>query len=300
MKRLIVIHVFAVLLLACSSCTIFQRGTGYISDYIPRDSDVPGWNRQSTPSTADGESIGSYRNDYTGLGIDSIAWCSFTSFEDRDRFIEVEVIRFKNITDSYSFYSDSAGFSESGTCPDDEFYNDTKAVIRAGEYIVHVKTSSQHLENSADLKSFSSISRNYIGDRYSPESLPALQGVLKRAGATCVLFSKRGIAAVPGINRCYYSMINDQNKNYFVFLSERGTYYDSLNLFQKIISKKYIIIKADNTQSAFIRDEKGVYTFVSIYDRWIYGCWSVSDINDGKTILQNIRNAVESYSRAGR
>ena len=117
MKRLIVIHVFAVLLLACSSCTIFQRGTGYISDYIPRDSDVPGWNRQSTPSTADGESIGSYRNDYTGLGIDSIAWCSFTSFEDRDRFIEVEVIRFKNITDAYSFYSDSAGFSESGTCP---------------------------------------------------------------------------------------------------------------------------------------------------------------------------------------
>jgi hypothetical protein len=94
-------------------------------------------------------------------------------------------------------------------------------------------------------------------------------------------------------------MITDRDKNYFVFLSERGTYYDSFNLFQKIISKKYIIIKADNTQSAFIRDEKGAYTFVSVYDRWIYGCWSVSNINDGKIILQNIRNAVENYSRAG-
>jgi len=286
------------IMLTVTSCTLFQRGTDYISDYIPRDSDVPGWNRDVTPATVEGPEIGSYREDYKGLGIATMAWCTYSSFENRERVMKVEVIRFNGITDAYSFFSYIAGFSETGICPENEYYNDNLAIIRAGEYIIYVKTEMQHLENPEDLKNFSSISRSYIGDGYSDENLPPLQGVLKRAGASCVLYSRKGLDPAAGISRCYYSMINSENKKYFVFLSDRGTYYDCMSLFQKVISKKYIILKADNTQSAFIKDENGSYTFVSVYDRWIYGCWGVTDINDGKSILQNIRNAVESYSKS--
>lgn len=281
-----------------TACSIFQRGTGYISDNIPRDSDVPGWNREMTPVTVEDAGIESYRRDYRGLGIAALAWCTYSSFDNRERVIKVEVIRFNSIIDSYSFFSDITAFNETGSCPDNEFYNDRLAIIRAGEYIIYVRTDTDHLENTADLKNFSSISRSYIGDRFSAESLPSIHDVLKRAGASCVFYSKRGITPAAGISRCWYSVINDENKKYFVFLSDRGTVYDSMDLFQKIISKKYIVLKADNTRSAFIKDESGTYKFVSIYDRWIYGCWGVKDINDGKIILQNIRNAVESYSKS--
>lgn len=293
-KRLLLLLMFFI-----PSCTIFQRGPDYISDYIPRDSDVPGWNRDVSPVTIDDPDIGTYKRNYKNIGIVSMAWCTFSSFENRERVMRVEIIRFSGIIEAYSFFSDISGFNENGTCPENEFYNDTQAVIRAGEYIIYVSTETAHIENPADLKTFSSIVKSYIGDRYSGESLPAVHGVLKRTGASCVLYSRKGISAAPGINRCFYSMINTDDKKYFVFLSERGTNYDCITLFQKAISKKYIIIKADNTQSAFIKDETGAYTFISVYDRWIYGCWGVKDINDGKTILQNIRNAVESYSKSG-
>lgn len=295
MKR----SIFQVILLACafSSCTLFQRGTDYISDYIPRDSDVPGWNRDMTPVTVDAAGAGTYNQEYAGYGITSMSWCTYSSFENRERVIKVEVIRFGRVIDAYSFFSSISGFSENGTCPDGEFYSDRTAVIRAGEYIIYANTGSDHMENIADLKNFSSISRSYIGDNFSEESLPAVHAVLKRAGASCVLYSKNGIAQAPGISRCYYSMINSDDKKFFLFLSERGSNYDCMSLFQKIIAKKYIILKADNTQSAFIKNDTGTYSFISYYDRWIYGCWNVTDINDGKSILQNIKNAVESYSK---
>ena len=289
-----------IFVLTFSACTIFQRGEGYIIDYIPRDSDVPGWNRDMAPVTVEGPEIGSYSADYTGIGIETMAWCTYTSFENRDRLMKVEIIRFNGITDAYSFFSDVSGFSETGTCPDNEFYNANLAILRAGEYIIYVRTEAQHLENPRDLKNFSSISMSYIGDSYSAENLPSIHDVLKRAGASCVLYTRKGIVSAAGINRCYYSMINGENKKYFVFLSERGTNYDCMNLFQKTISKKYIILKADNTQSAFKKDDSGSYIFISVYDRWIYGCWGVTDINDGKSILQNIRNAVEIYSKTAR
>lgn len=293
-KRLLLL-----LIIVIPSCSLFQRGSDYISDYIPRDSDVPGWNREITPVTIEDPDIGTYRKDYNGLGIVSMSWCSFSNFENRERVIKVEIMRFSGIIEAYSFFSDLSGFNENGTCPENEFYNDNLAVIRAGEYIIYVRTDTLHIENSVDLKTFSSISRSYIGDRYSEEGLPSIHAVLKRTGATCVLYSRKGLSAAAGINRNFYSMINSGDKKYFVFLSDRGTNYDCMSLFQKAISKKYIIIKADNTQSAFIKDESGSYTFISVYDRWIYGCWGVKDINDGKIILQNIRNAVESYSKSG-
>jgi len=287
-------------MLSVSSCSIFQREPGYISDYIPRDSDVPGWNRNVTPGTVEGSDAGSYRQDYTGLGISAISWCTYSSFDDRDRTIRIEVIRFNHVIDAFSFFSEIAGFSENGSCPDTEYFNENLSIIRAGEYVIYASTENLHIQNTADLKNFTSISMSYLGDRYSEENLPLLSNVLKRAGASCVLYSRRGISAVAGINRCYYSLINSENRTYFIFLSDRGTNYDAMNLFQKIIAKKYIVLKADNTQSAFIKDETGTYTFISIFDRWIYGCWKVTDINDGKIILQNIRNAVENHSQSDR
>ena len=295
MKKIALYLITFVLFCFCS-CTLFRAGSDSLVDYIPRDSDVPGWNRTAAPVTVNAEGVEFYNSDYAKLGIDKLVSCSYSSFDDRERIMKVEVIRFNNIPDAYSFFSEIVEFSETGECPEDEYYSDTSAVLRAGEFIVYVRTEMEHIRNAADLKTFSYISRSYIGDRHSQESLPPLSNVLKRTGAQCVLYSKKGIMPVQGISRCYYSMIIEGENRYFVFLSDRGTYYDSMSLFQKITSKKFIIIKADDTQSAFSRDEKRSYVFISVHDRWIFGCWDVTGISDGKRILQGVRNAIVSYS----
>ena len=57
-------------------------------------------------------------------------------------------------------------------------------------------------------------------------------------------------------------------------------------------------MRADDSGSAFIKDRNGLYTFISVYDRWIFGCWGVSDINYGKVVLTNLRNIIDSHMKA--
>lgn len=292
-----IMHICLVpLVLLVSSCALFRTGTESITDILPRDTDVPGWSRTADASSFTESTIESYKKTYSGLGIVSIASCGYRSFGENGRNITVEIIKFNDILNSYSFFSSVKGLDFTGTCSEEEFLNETTSMIRMGEYIILVTVDRPDLNNYKDLKTFSDTARGNIGDKYTTEKLPAVYSILSRAGAGCVLYSRKGIEKLPGINRIYYGAITENDKKYYVFLSDRESFYNSLNIFQKIITKKYIIIKADNTQSAFTKDETGLYSFVSVYDRWIYGCWAVSDINDGKRILLNIRNVIDSFS----
>lgn len=298
MKRFV--HLFLAAAVALSaSCKLFRAGTESITDYLPRDTDVPGWNMTGDIHSYTDSDIESYKKSYTRLGIDAIAACSFKSFGENERYFTVEVIRFNSILNSYSFFSQIRGLEYSDKCSEEEFRSDTVSMQRMGQYIILVTADRPDLNNFRDFKTFSEASMSYIGDNYVTDKLPPVHNILSRAGSGCVLYSRRGIENVQGISRIYYGAVTENEKKYYVFLSDRESFYGSMNIFQKIISKKYIIIKADNTQSAFIKDENGLYSFVSVYDRWIYGCWGVADINDGKRILLNIRNVIDSYSGSG-
>ncbi len=295
LKRLIII-LFAPLTLF-TSCILIQSGIDQITDLVPRDSDVPGWNRTGEVMTFQDDNVEGYKNEYSGLGIEKIAVCRYANFADPRQIITVEVIRFNSILNSFSFFSGIKGFGDDTKCSEEEFSSEGTMVFRQGEYIIYVYTANPDLNSKKEMKIFTDVVNAYIGKNFIQDKLPPVSSILKRSGAPCVLYSRKSLAHLRGINRIYYAGITEGEKKYFVFLSDRESGYNSMNIFQKMISKKYIIIKADNTQSAFIKDENSKYTFISVYDRWIYGCWGISEINDGKNVLVNIRNVIESYSK---
>jgi len=297
--RYIVKHIILFsILISASGCSFFQRQDISIIDILPRDTDVPGWTRTAEPGIYTDDDIQRYNADYAGIGLQSMAVCSYSYIDDRERIMRVEAMRFNTVLNSYSFFSRVNGFGETIPCPEDEFYTQGASVFRAGEYIVFVTITGENLNNIRDMKVFLDAAREYIGDNYSKDQLPPVYNLLKRTGASCVLYSRRGIEPIPGLNSVYYASVKDNDTSYGVFLSDRGTGYESLDLFNKITGKKYIIMRADDSGSAFIKDRNGLYTFISVYDRWIFGCWGVSDINYGKVVLTNLRNIIDSHMKA--
>jgi hypothetical protein len=55
------------------------------------------------------------------------------------------------------------------------------------------------------------------------------------------------------------------------------------------------MISSDNIYTAFKKDQDDKYSFISVSDNWIYGCWSVSDFNEGKKILDEISLRIGKY-----
>ena len=57
------------------------------------------------------------------------------------------------------------------------------------------------------------------------------------------------------------------------------------------------MISADNTYTAFKKETDEKFSFISLNDKIIFGCWSVSDFKEGKKILNEIKSRIEDYKK---
>jgi len=280
-----------------SSCSLFQSEVDNVTELLPRDSDVPGWIRTGNVIYYKGKDIRKYNREYNGLGIDRLSSCIYQSIDDNNIKIKLEIIKFTTVINAYGFFSLKRGPGIFEISEINEFYSNSDSIIQIGEYAVYSSSDKTDLLLKKDLKTFTNTPLLYIGQNYSHDKLPVLLGVLKGTDGFGVLYSRKPYHQFPFIGKIYFTQWSWNNELVNLFFSENDSFYDAYEIFKKSIDNNYVIISSDNIYSAFKKGQDGKYSFISVSDKWILGCWAITDLNDGKKLLNEIRSRIEDYKR---
>lgn len=280
-----------------SSCALFQGETDSVIDLLPRDSDVPGWVRVDSPVFYKNKSIKIYNREYNGLGIEKLASSLYQSIDDPSIVIKLEVIKFSSVINAYGFFSIKRGPGIFETGDINEYYSNAISIIQTGEYAVYSETGKTDLLLKKDLKTFVNIPLLYIGQNFTGNKLPESINALKGIDGYGVLYSRKPYHKFPFVNGIYFTQWSWDKDLVDVFLSENNSFYDAYAIYKKSTDNNYIMISSDNVYTAFKKDADEKYSFISVNDNWVFGCWSVSDFNEGKKILDEISSRIEKYKK---
>lgn len=285
------------ILITLTSCSLFQGETDSIIDLLPRDTDVPGWVRTELISQYKGKSIKTYNREYDGLGIEKLSFCIYKSLDNPDIEIKLEVIKFKTVLDAYSFYSIKRGPGLFDISDTNEYYTNTAAIVQTGEYIIYAMTEKIDSLLKSELKTFVNIPVMYIGKNYMRGILPAKLNILRSPDGYGILYSRKPYHRFPLIKNIYFTQWIWNNKIIYVFLSETGSFYDAYQLFNRSTESGYVITSSNNVYTAFNKEPDDTYSFISVNDRWIFGCWSLTDAGEGRKILGEILSKIQDYKK---
>ena len=287
------IIVFAITITSIS-CALFQTETNDMEDLLPRETDVPGWIRSGSILSYTGSNIKKYNKDYTGLGIDKFTSAIYESINNSDIKIKVEVIRFNSALNAYGFYSVKRGPGIFDIGETNDFSADGLSMIQIGNYVVCSSTENENLYLKGELKNFSNIPFNYIGDNYMNNKLPDSLNILKGEDGYGIIYSVKQHAKFSSLERMAYTQWKRNNNLVNVFCSEYSSFYDAYEVFKKNIVDNYIVSSSDEIYTAFKKDDDGKYIFISVKDRWVFGGWGVKEFNDISKIHTEILKRINS------
>jgi len=151
-----------------------------------------------------------------------------------------------------------------------------------GEYAIYATTDQSDMLLKKDLKTFANIPLIYIGTNHMSDKLPESLNVLKGGDGYGVLYSSKPYLKAQFLKNINFTQWSWNKDLIDVYLTENNSFYDAYEIFKKITSSNYIMISSDNTYTAFKKDQDDKYSFISVTDKWIFGCWSISDFNEGK------------------
>lgn len=295
MRKFILIFILYILFLTSTSCTLFQGETDSVMDLLPRDSDVPGWVRIDSPVYYKSNDIKKYNSDYDGLGIDKLSTSLYQSIDDPGIIIKLEVLKFTSVLNAYGFFSIKRGPGVFEAAQINEYYSNAISIIQTGEYAAYSETGKAEMFLKKDLKTFVNIPLLYLGHNFNNEKLPDSLNVLKGIDGYGVLYSKKPYHQYTLVKNIFFTQWS-WNKDFVdVFLSKNSSFHDAYEIYRKSIENNYILISSNNIYSAFKKDQDGKYSFISVSDSWIFGCWSVSDFDEGKKVLDEINSRILKY-----
>ena len=296
-KMLLIVIVF----ITGASCSFFQSKSDNVDDFLPRETDVPGWIMKDSVQSYTGANIKKYNQDYAGIGIErlssSVYKSLYESLYNLDVKIKVEVIRFDSVLSAYGFFSVIRGHGIFDIGDINEFSSSKLSIIRRGNYVVYSSTEDESPLIQEDLTTFSKIPFNYIGENYMNYKLPGSLNILKGADGYGIIYSINKHEKFSSLERIAYTQWKWNNNLINVFYSEYGSFYDAYEVFKENIVDNYIVSSSDEIYTAFKKDSDGKYIFISVRDNCIFGGWSIEKYNDMNKIHNEILKRIDDYNK---
>jgi len=285
------------ILLIFTSCSLFQSETDTVTELLPRNTDVPGWLKTDSFADYRVKDIKKYNRDYEGIGIEKLAFCIYRSFDNHEIKIKLEVIKFKTVLDAYGFFSTKRGPGMFEISEMNEYYTNALSLIQVGEYVLYAMTEKIESLLKNDLKTFVNIPLLYIGKDHMKENITSKLNILKGINGYGILYIKKAYHKLPFLNNICFTQWDWNKEITDVFLSERESFYDAYQLFKKSTELGYTVISSHDTYTALKKESDNTYSFISINDKWIFGCWSVKNIDEGRRILSEIQSKIQDYKK---
>ena len=292
--KIIPIMIFIPMLL---SCALIKPRIENIEDFLPRDTDVPGWTVISVKKKS-GEDIGK-DNVYSGTGADEIITAGYVYVNSRDKALSVTIIRFNTSLDAYGFISTRRGFlpCTSFSC-ENSFLSDSISLKRMGNYVIFAESADKGLFLKQELLSFTKISQSYMKNIAINDQLPEDLNILKESDDNIIIYSRKNFDKIPMLSGVIYTRWGKEDSSPIVFVSKRRSVLDSFNLFKKIVeNEKYIIVNADDIHTAFKKDGVDRYIFLTVHQQWIAGCVSTGGLDVSENNLKKVRDKLSSLKR---
>ncbi|HRS62537.1 MAG TPA: hypothetical protein P5554_05020 [Spirochaetota bacterium] len=291
MKKLI--FIFLVFL---NSCSLFQSEIESVTDFLPRDTDLPGWMRTSFPEEFSASAISKYKQEYRYIGASRVSICYYNSLDNQEDKVLVEVIKFDSILKSYGFFSKLASGLYFKPSTKVELYEKDLAIALRGDIVIFAQPLSNSGNFAEILKKLVDVSLSYIGEFYNQESLPGSISILDNEYKSSLIYTDGQNPAIQ-LDRLFMKTWKHKDITIDVFFSERQSNDEVMLIFNKLLQNGYTLAETQNPKVAFVKPKQRGYNFIAVREKWIYGCIDAPSIPYANEILEILKSRISLYER---
>ncbi|HOD15643.1 MAG TPA: hypothetical protein PK307_02165 [Spirochaetota bacterium] len=286
MKRILV---FAIMLCLFMSCTFLPK-PGTMADYLPRDTDVPGWVLAQKYAMGSVKKIGQTvpsSSDYDPL---EMAGAEYNYLSDNSRTISVRVIKFRSLMDAFGLYSRERGFDRDAQFTGDETYASGRGLYSyQGKFYVSVLGGPEGEPDPAALQQFLGVIRQNLKNQSGTDRLPDyILSLSERGSSRDIVYYKAGLDSLPGSRELLVTRRSISGKSHDLVYSRFQNAFDAEQTFHKILkagSGSFMLTKIGSLQPAIKAVPGGGYMFISYYKQWMFGVLNAENMKEVNAII---------------
>lgn len=286
MKRIFVIASMLSLFLSCT----FLPKPGTMIDYLPRDTDVPGWVLAQKYALNSAKKIGQVVPDSSAYDPIEMVGAEYNYLSDTNRTVSVRVFKFRTLMDAFGLYGRERGFDRDAQFAGDDTYScDQGLFSRQGKFYVTVSEGPGGERDPAVLQQFLGVVRQNLKTQSGVEKLPDyILSLSDRGSSRDIIYYKDGIEAIPGARDLYVTRRSISGKSYDLVYSRMQNTFDAEQTFHKILkagSGSFMLTKIGSLQPAIKALSPSEYLFISYYKQWIFGVLNAENMKEVNKII---------------
>ncbi|MCU0847942.1 MAG: hypothetical protein MUD12_08665 [Spirochaetes bacterium] len=287
MKRIKPVIIILFYLASQTACSLFQFGPSSIAEYLPIESDVPGWAQNEKVYAKKSEDLKKLGPYYDRFRIREYAYASYSSISGQGS-INLEIYRLPDALRAFSLFTIEKSASNKIFLNEEfSFSAETGLYLCARDCFVKIMSDNTKDASSGDLSVFRKVVESYISTNES--KLIPQHFKLFNDDARNIIYYADGIDTIPGSADLIAFRQDSRVRSGRLFYMYLHSSYEAAGLYDRIVRKSgasYIMTKAEDIQT-FYRNFSGSYIFISIYKNIIYGVLEAEGIHNGiKAVLE--------------
>jgi hypothetical protein len=261
-----------------------------MADYLPRDTDVPGWEitqQYRLNSVKKIEQMAPHSSEYDPV---EMVTADYGYLSDKARTVKVKILKFRTPLDAFGLFSRERGFDSGGQFMDDDTYSSGQGLFsRQGKFYVTISGDSDGDTDVAVLQQFLGVVRQNLQKQAGAEKLPDyILSLSDRGSSRDIVYYKAGLEAIPGARDLFVTRRSLSGKNFDLVYSRLQTAFDAEQAFHRILKAgggSFMLTKIGNLQPAIRIVSQKEYLFVSYYKQWIFGVLNAENMNEVNKII---------------
>ncbi len=276
-----------VFLVAVTGCATAYK----ILDYMPRETDVPGWVMVKWDRWKQGEKP--VRDLYVEHDIIEAGKETYRSISDnRDTLVEITMYRHEGPLQAFGLFSiDRFGNRVLNHFNDYGYSSDRGFFFTRNDFYVKLETDNQNDRLRQELERFKEIIIKNIDARTREFHLPSRMKMFSRNFSnTDLVYFHKGSPLLPGLKKiCMRERVVSDKKVriFYTRLDSPSEAEKKVTDLQRSAPEEYILAK-EKGMMYMIRKKSGGFCMITSYKDYIFGVTNADDINNGKNVLDQL------------
>ncbi len=282
------------------SCSMFEKPKPGIMDFLPRETDVPGWEQVKKPERIYGKQMKDTA-DYGKYRAVEKSYSLYRSFSEQEYVLRVELFRLNSVMDAFGMFSRERGIPGiSRNVTGDYFTSDEGAFLMKGNYYIRVLANNKDdiLKKQCDTF-IRNIRKNLDVSGQTSELPDYLTLFSEDYTSQDVMYYRNGYSNLPGLKRVFIRnrTIGEQNKLlFFVRFNSAQSAQRKFNSLLKKNSYGYALTVRNKVPVAFKKIADNILLFFSSDREWIFGVLNSANQDEGLRITDMLRGEIKNYN----
>jgi hypothetical protein len=279
-----------VLLLSCAS---LRSGGVSMTELLPRETEIPGWQLSDAGSHDSGE----LTPDERASGAEEKVSALYCSMSRGKRTAGVEILRFGSALEAFGLFSIERSSLKDIKRNGPDYAAASDAIIfRLGRFYIRIRIQpdkkSARADYSADADFFYGIIRDRLESMGGSDAMPEAAYLFSAAGDySDLIYFRRGDPLLPQLDRVYARPKELRGRIRRVYYSDRNSAMEAQSLFASILSgasSGFTLARSGPVPVAFRKLPGGGILCISFHRQWIFGLFDADDIDEVSGLLDEL------------